>query len=1657
MKKRLLTAVLALALAMASMLMLASCDLGGLGGGSTECTSHEDENKDHKCDSCEKALSTCEDTDKNHKCDLCAKTLTACEDEDKDHKCDLCEKELSTCADTDKDGKCDICDEAVIPQHICKDTNKDHKCDSCSEPLSQCADADKDHKCDLCEKELTQCSDANKNHKCDICEKTLSQCTDTDTNGKCDICGKTLTPVHTCADTDGDVLCDTCGDFVDYAGDGSTLTPGALTDFIGAARSAGGSFDAPSTDFFEGEGEVFRMFLAFTQRPLSVEVFEDDTLMGHNASFEVHEGFVKNSKYIVPLTVTLKEGSLFQFISPNVAYKYESNGSTPTKTESFSIRYLPKSNEKPTFLGWSTDGNTNHITKNLTLSTDDFPCFLYMHFDAPIVIVSGIYDEFLTAAHARAIHYGDIYTIRLAASYGAVCENYSVSFNGFTGANGWHHYLNAFTLTVTAGEVGTESGPCKCYDLPGDESHSCIFCTQRASYCSDKNHNHQCDECLKTITECMDGDKNGKCDICEKGMIDPSGADGSSLTPNAPFSFGIALTDVDEPISTLPLLHGKSIYRFYLISSVAINNIRITEDYKDGGTFDFGEGYVKNGRYIVPVTYTPKAGQICDSIYVPVRYAKDNSPNVLSSFVLNLAPDCVAPNFLGVSTDNNIQNAKTSVTIKKTDVPWEGDFFYLYYFLDAPLCNGYFSCDGYNAYTHDVISYENGIYIIRAALNFVAVGTHSAGIRGFYGPSKDLHMYVDNMATIHVIPGERCEGICDDTLHSMYPDGLCDTCGNEVIACDHKDENNDHKCDTCTGVVSQCKDEDNNHKCDICNDVLSQCKDENNDHACDVCKVTLTKCLDDGKDGSCDICGEPYTEIEASKAMYLDLLATLQQANNATAEWRVAIAPELAPYLFSDLSLATDEWFVGAEILFIHRLAYEMNYRAVFVPLSKEGCITALKNGSADAAIGCFTAEDKDALGVLSSQTYTAIVDPTAVAPTELFVLVAANKENDLSMIDKAIDFIKAEGAYDLWLAAAEAYVKETAAEHIDELGYYADGKKIYEGDLCAHEDENGDHICDNCNFDGMFCEDSDYSGYCDSCYRPIAGADLLMNPYLIGYSTEPYGGFFENLGMIELKHGVATTLYLKFNCKVKDFSLHFPSGEAASAFYYSDLTGVVYMIEIPAFDHIFPQGGTEFTFGTDYGSNTATISYSCLPDPMPEYLGAMVNGALTFDTVSVKEGETATVQFAMNVEISPNYLSLDGSYVDILEWDSEFITDGNETYYLYTVTFSMQYISSDEFGLEVKYTYLGASSDGMSGLLPMFGLQVSVSRYVLLGATVNGNDVLNSMVQIPHSTSYEILLSVNQSADAIRLATDVGVLEGELISEQGFFVYRFTVTEFSMSYVYAPVLAVSGNTELLFGALSFEILEQIGGEGTGGGEGGGGMTEVRIPNIVEIYDGVNKIPVQEKDVFHIWADGKLSIQITFDIPVAESYIKWNDMIYTAEIAPGENSYYYTVAMPMSASKEEGTFKLCFYENEIWSEPYEFSYKKEAAAFYGIYTEPLVPDIDHPSTSLYLPEGQTATVYLAMTAIVDPMELSIAGINYPIEPLQNPWHEGGMFFTDGDGDPIHIWFYTVELPAEVLSSEYDTIKLAFLQFDPDPANHYDNIFATYSINIVPAV
>ena len=99
---------------------------------------HNDTDKNHICDYCEKTISEHEDADKDHICDYCKKTISEHVDKDKNHICDYCEKTISEHEDTDKNHICDYCGKGITNHSGGKATCTEKAvCKICNEPYGE--------------------------------------------------------------------------------------------------------------------------------------------------------------------------------------------------------------------------------------------------------------------------------------------------------------------------------------------------------------------------------------------------------------------------------------------------------------------------------------------------------------------------------------------------------------------------------------------------------------------------------------------------------------------------------------------------------------------------------------------------------------------------------------------------------------------------------------------------------------------------------------------------------------------------------------------------------------------------------------------------------------------------------------------------------------------------------------------------------------------------------------------------------------------------------------------------------------------------------------------------------------------------------------------------------------------------------------------------------------------------------------------------------------------------------------------------------------------------------------------------------------------------------------------------------------------------------
>ena len=520
MKKRISSLLIALAMLLATLLAITAC--GGTSGENAPCVTCEDKNSDHKCDVCDKVLTECKDASGDHKCDACAKVLTECSDANADHKCDVCDKVLTECKDTDGDKKCDACNKTLsggesVEPHTCADGNKDHFCDTCAAVLTECSDANTDHKCDTCTKRMG-CYNENGDHKCDKCHAVITPCKDNDKDHECDVCGLWHSD---CYDPERDGTCNICGKPFTHVSsyiaptvggpDGSALDPNAELTYLGASLSDEGEFD--STLYLIHGKPYYTFYHAFTQQPLGAVAYHFGTSDGYHGDYITGEGYVRDGKYIIPMTYVPKEGQLPGCINPRFVYTYEEDGQLWSCLPGFSIELVPD-NDRPIFLGVSPDGNVANVQDSFLIGTCEAKRYMYFHFSAPIT-VSTI--QGASFAVEDAYMENGIFTVR-ARMYAANVGTHKISITVFVGTKDalYPLHMSAYN-NVAILDVYRKSSNCTCTDANGD--HACDLCGSITA-CEDsvQDTDHNCDICGKLLGGHVDYDgrglRDGICDIC---------------------------------------------------------------------------------------------------------------------------------------------------------------------------------------------------------------------------------------------------------------------------------------------------------------------------------------------------------------------------------------------------------------------------------------------------------------------------------------------------------------------------------------------------------------------------------------------------------------------------------------------------------------------------------------------------------------------------------------------------------------------------------------------------------------------------------------------------------------------------------------------------------------------------------------------------------------------------------------------------------------------------------------------------------------------------------------------------------------------------------------------------------------------------------------
>ena len=114
-------------------------------------------------------------------------------------------------------------------------------------------------------------------------------------------------------------------------------------------------------------------------------------------------------------------------------------------------------------------------------------------------------------------------------------------------------------------------------------------------------------------------------------------------------------------------------------------------------------------------------------------------------------------------------------------------------------------------------------------------GKHNIVVIDKSGNKSEVSVTINNG---HSFGGYNFDGVDTHTRK-------CNICGSsETYKC--IDENKDHKCDVCNGLISKCVDLNKNHKCDICGKTISSHK--GNGASC------INKAI-------CEICGQEYGEL----------------------------------------------------------------------------------------------------------------------------------------------------------------------------------------------------------------------------------------------------------------------------------------------------------------------------------------------------------------------------------------------------------------------------------------------------------------------------------------------------------------------------------------------------------------------------------------------------------------------------------------------------------------------------------------------------------------------------------------------------------------------------------------------------------------------------
>ena len=777
-----------------------------------------DNNNDHNCDVCNTPLSRCLDKDRNHKCDVCGDKMSECKDTDPiDHKCDWCGETVSKCEDADSDHECDICGLSISD---CADENKNHKCDICGDKMSECEDADKNHFCDWCGIQNSQCMDINSDHNCDWCGEKISECVDNNNDHKCDICNETLS---TCADSNNDHKCDVCNEALSTCADNNK---DHKCDVCNETLST----------------------CADNNKDHNCDVC-NETLSTCADNNKDHKCDVCNKELS-----TCADG--------NKDHNCDVCGKTLTQC---------------------ADGDKDHDCdwcgkEGITACVDGTPV-VENNVD-PTCTTPGSYEEVVYCSVCKAELSRTPKTIDAPGhNFG---ENARCSVCGELNEEHSHTYTNACDTTCNI-----------CGDVREVNDH--VYdntCDTTCNECGDvREITHTLIEKYQVVNEelCL-VDACGVCDyvnikqtIVEGTIVEISNEADLKTVLNAGYSVKL-MANID--LSTTIEIIGATV-------TINLNEKTLKADWESNGVVEvlhihdgsnvtiIGEGNVVSGgthtagtnsviSCRINSTLTIKGGNYYSASFGDVIFCETNSIVYIEGGHFEAKENHLGTWYIldidETETDNRgkfIVTGGTFVNFDPANHTNDRDY-------TNKVADGYHSIKDGNSYVVSEHSHnaavtaptctEDGYTTYTCACGDSYTETDEGSALGHKDEDpRDHECDVCFYAYTSCNDGDNdhncdwCGDKISECVNNDVNDHKCDVCGKTLTSC--ADNNNDHNCDVCGDSISRCLDKDNNHKCDICNNVLTTCEDNNNNHKCDLCGETVSACEDADSDHECDICG----------------------------------------------------------------------------------------------------------------------------------------------------------------------------------------------------------------------------------------------------------------------------------------------------------------------------------------------------------------------------------------------------------------------------------------------------------------------------------------------------------------------------------------------------------------------------------------------------------------------------------------------------------------------------------------------------------------------------------------------------------------------------------------------------------------------------------